>query len=197
MTASGSLSSAVSDVFEPGSTGKVITMAAILDNKIADPLVAVGGARTRTRPTARRRSRTRTSTGSCDLTTTGVLAESSNTGTVMIGQNLPVQTRYDYLAKFGFGAQTGIEMSGESKGILHPVDTWQRRDKFAVLFGQARVRDRAAGHAGLRDDRQRRGARAAAHHQGLDVAGRHLHPDRPRRRRPRSCRRRPPRPCSP
>ena len=36
--ASGSLSSAVSDVFEPGSTGKVITMAAILDNKIADPL---------------------------------------------------------------------------------------------------------------------------------------------------------------
>lgn len=134
--ASGSLSSAVSDVFEPGSTGKVITMAAILDNKIADPLSQWEVPYTYS-PDGKETFKDSHEHGLLRLTTTGVLAESSNTGTVMIGQHLPVQTRYDYLAKFGFGAATGIEMSGESKGILHPVDSWQRRDKFAVLFGQA------------------------------------------------------------
>ena len=65
--------------------------------------------------------------------------------------------------------------AGGVAGILHPVDTWQRRDKFAVLFGQSRVGDRDPGHTGVRDDRQRRRAGAAAHHQGLDVPGRHVH----------------------
>ncbi|GEK20625.1 peptidoglycan D,D-transpeptidase FtsI family protein [Cellulomonas xylanilytica] len=134
--AAGSLSSAVSDVFEPGSTGKVITMAAILDNKIADPLSQWEVPYTYS-PDGKETFKDSHEHDVQRLTTTGVLAESSNTGTVMIGQHLPVQTRYDYLAKFGFGALTGIEMSGESKGILHPVDSWQRRDKFAVLFGQA------------------------------------------------------------
>ncbi|GEL99697.1 peptidoglycan D,D-transpeptidase FtsI family protein [Cellulomonas terrae] len=134
--ASGSLSSAVSDVFEPGSTGKVITMAAILDNKIADPYTQWEVPYTYS-PDGKETFKDSHEHGLLRLTTTGVLAESSNTGTVMIGQQLPVQTRYDYLAKFGFGSLTGIEMSGESKGILHPVDSWQRRDKFAVLFGQA------------------------------------------------------------
>ncbi|WP_243884272.1 peptidoglycan D,D-transpeptidase FtsI family protein [Cellulomonas fengjieae] len=134
--ASGSLSSAVSDVFEPGSTGKVITMAAILDNKIADPLTPWEVPYTYS-PDGKETFKDSHEHGLLRLTTTGVLAESSNTGTVMIGQHLPVQTRYDYLQKFGFGSRTGIEMSGESKGILHPVDDWQRRDKYAVLFGQA------------------------------------------------------------
>ncbi|WP_421733356.1 peptidoglycan D,D-transpeptidase FtsI family protein [Cellulomonas sp.] len=134
--ASGSLSSAVSDVFEPGSTGKVITMSAILDNKIADPLSQWEVPYTYS-PDGHETFKDSHEHGLLHLTTTGVLAESSNTGTVMIGQNLPVQTRYDYLSKFGFGAKTGIEMPGESNGILHPVDSWQRRDKFAVLFGQA------------------------------------------------------------
>ena len=134
--ATGSLSSAVSDVFEPGSTGKVITMAAILDNKIADPLSQWEVPYTYS-PDGKETFKDSHEHGLLRLTTTGVLAESSNTGTVMIGQHLPVQTRYDYLAKFGFGTRTGIEMAGESKGILHPVDDWQRRDKYAVLFGQA------------------------------------------------------------
>lgn len=134
--ASGSLSSAVSDVFEPGSTGKVITMSAILENNIATPLSQWSVPYTYS-PDGHETFKDSHEHGVLPLTTTGVLAESSNTGTVMIGQSLPVQTRYDYLAKFGFGAKTGIEMPGESNGILHPVDTWQRRDKFAVLFGQS------------------------------------------------------------
>jgi cell division protein FtsI (penicillin-binding protein 3) len=134
--ASGSLSSAVSDVFEPGSTGKVITMSAILENHVADPLSQweVPYQYTTENNQTFKDSHEH---GLLHLTTTGVLAESSNTGTVMIGQNLPVQTRYDYMAKFGFGAKTGIEMPGESNGILHPADEWDGRSKYAVLFGQA------------------------------------------------------------
>ena len=170
----------ISDVFEPGSTGKVITMSAILDNHVATPTsqfqvpYAYSPDGKETFHDSHEHGGRRTSRS------TGILAESSNTGTVMVGQNLPVQTRYDYLKKFGFGAKTGIEMPGESVGILHPVDTWQRRDKFAVLFGQSRLGDRAPGDAGVRDDRQRRRPRPAAHHQGLDVPGRHVHAGRPR-----------------
>jgi cell division protein FtsI (penicillin-binding protein 3) len=54
----------------------------------------------------------------------------------MIGQKMPQQVRYDYLAKFGFGTRTGIELPGESAGILHPADKWDGRTKYAVLFGQ-------------------------------------------------------------
>ena len=115
----------------------------------------------------------------------------------MVGQNLPVQTRYDYLKKFGFGAKTGIEMPGESVGILHPVDTWQRRDKFAVLFGQS-LSVTALQATQVFATIANGGVRvAAAHHQGLDLPGRHLHPVGPRRRRPRWSRPRPRRPCSP
>lgn len=132
----GSLSSAISDVFEPGSTGKVITMSAILDNHVATPTSQFQVPYSYS-PDGKETFHDSHEHAVQNLTLAGILAESSNTGTVMVGQNLPVQTRYDYLAKFGFGAKTGIEMPGESVGILHPVDTWQRRDKFAVLFGQS------------------------------------------------------------
>jgi len=52
--------------------------------------------------------------GELGLTLTGILSESSNTGTVMVGQNVPRQVRYDYLAKFGFGSTTGIGLRGRA-----------------------------------------------------------------------------------
>ncbi|WP_426595352.1 peptidoglycan D,D-transpeptidase FtsI family protein [Cellulomonas sp. McL0617] len=133
---SGSLSSAISDVFEPGSTGKVITMSAILDNHVATPTSQFQVPYAYS-PDGKETFHDSHEHGVENLTLTGILAESSNSGTVMVGQNLPVQTRFDYLQKFGFGAKTGIELPGESVGILHPVSSWERRDKFAVLFGQS------------------------------------------------------------
>ncbi|QHT55485.1 penicillin-binding protein 2 [Cellulomonas sp. H30R-01] len=135
----GSLASSVSDVFEPGSTGKVITMAAALDAGLVTPLTQFEVPYTYTTENGETFKDSHEH-GLLRLTTTGVLAESSNTGTVMIGQNLPQQTRHDYLTKFGFGARTGIELPGESPGILRSWETWDswdRRSKFAVLFGQA------------------------------------------------------------
>lgn len=129
------VSRALSNVFEPGSTAKVITMAAAIETGVTGPL---GRWEVADRYTT---ANNQTFKDSHDheplhLTTTGVLAKSSNTGTVMIGEKLPQQVRYDYLAKFGFGAKTGLELGGESAGILHPSDKWDGRTKYAVLFGQ-------------------------------------------------------------
>ncbi|QTE30654.1 peptidoglycan D,D-transpeptidase FtsI family protein [Pengzhenrongella sicca] len=129
------ISRALSNVFEPGSTAKVITMAAAIETGVAAPLDQWQV------PYQYTTENNQTFKDShehdlLNLTTAGVLAESSNTGTVMIGQNIPQQVRYDYLAKFGFGKRTGIELPGESAGILHPADEWDGRTKYAVLFGQ-------------------------------------------------------------
>ncbi|HEY0189244.1 MAG TPA: penicillin-binding protein 2 [Cellulomonas sp.] len=129
-------SSAIADVFEPGSTAKVITMAAAIETGLVDPETQF------TVPYQYTTSNGQTFKDSHEhadeqLTTTGILAESSNTGTVMIGQNIPQQTRYDYLAKFGFGSTTGVELPAESAGILNDSDDWDGRSKYAVLFGQS------------------------------------------------------------
>ena len=129
-------SSAVSDVFEPGSTAKIITMAAAIETGLVDPYTQFEVPYQYTTANNQTFKDSHEHAG-LRLTTTGILAESSNTGTVMIGQDIPQQVRYDYLAKFGFGAKTGIELPNESAGLLHPADQWDGRSKYAVLFGQA------------------------------------------------------------
>jgi len=128
-------STAAADVFEPGSTAKIITMGALLETGRATPLSRFKVADTYTSANGQvfhdshEHPREK-------WTLTGILSESSNTGTVMAGQQLPEQVRYDFLSKFGFGAKTGIELGGESRGILHPVADWDGRTKYNVLFGQ-------------------------------------------------------------
>ena len=78
--------------------------------------------------------------GDLPLTLTGILAESSNAGTVMVGQNIPPQVRLDYLHKFGFGSTTGLGLPGETAGLLVPdLSAWDHdgRSPYAILFGQA------------------------------------------------------------
>lgn len=134
--ATGALSKSVSDVFEPGSTSKVVTMAAALEEGLVTPTERFQVADRWQTPHGE------TIKDSHDhpvlpLTATGVFAESSNVGTILFGQRLSKQQRYDYLARFGLGSRTGIEMPGESAGLLRTPDKWQGRDEYAVLFGQA------------------------------------------------------------
>ncbi|HEY0119139.1 MAG TPA: penicillin-binding protein 2 [Cellulomonas sp.] len=133
---SGALSRAASEVFEPGSTGKVITMAALLENGLATPTSQYQVPDRFTTPNGAGVIKDDEDHPVENLTLTGILSESSNVGTVTVGQQLTVQQRYDYLTKFGFGAKTGIEMPGESRGILRPGDQWDGRTKYNVLFGQ-------------------------------------------------------------
>jgi cell division protein FtsI (penicillin-binding protein 3) len=131
-------SRAIKDVFEPGSTGKVVTMAAALEE---------GYWKATSRFTVPYRFTTPNGETFKDshehpvqrLTLAGVLAHSSNTGTVQVGEKIPRQVRYDYLRKFGFGEPTGLGLPGESDGILPPADvsTWDDRTQYTVLFGQS------------------------------------------------------------
>lgn len=128
----------VSSTFEPGSTAKIVSMAAALETKV-------------TTPTDRWRVPDRYTTGNNQtfrdstphptlrLTTTGIFAQSSNTGTVMIGEDVPRQVRYDYLKKFGFGERTGLGLPTEEPGTLIPVEKWDGRTQWAVLFGQGGI----------------------------------------------------------
>lgn len=125
----------ISNIFDPGSTGKVITMAGILDLGIATPESEYEV------PDSYTTSNGQTFSDSHDhpvekLTLAGILTTSSNAGTVIVGQEIPKQVRYDYLHKFGFGQPTGLGLPGESAGILHPAESWDGSTEYAVLFGQ-------------------------------------------------------------
>jgi len=132
-TSSGSLAPSISNVFEPGSTGKVITMAAVLEEGLVSPTDRW------TVPDRLTIENGQTFKDSHEhevqrLTTAGVLAESSNTGTVQIGSKLSVDKRYQWLERFGFGSRTGIELAGESAGLF--ADRNNNRTPYVVLFGQ-------------------------------------------------------------
>jgi cell division protein FtsI (penicillin-binding protein 3) len=70
------------------------------------------------------------------FTATGILAESSNVGTLMIAQKVGQQTFADYLKKFGLGSKTGIELPGESGGLLPDISTWSNSTFTNLPIGQ-------------------------------------------------------------
>jgi cell division protein FtsI (penicillin-binding protein 3) len=125
---------AVQDAYEPGSTGKVITLSAALEEKTVTPtsvftvpysLKVVGG----TFHDAEHH-------GTEHLTATGVLAQSSNVGTIQIGGTMAHDTLYSYLKKFGIGASTGSGLPGEQIGQLPPVAQWSASSAPTIAFGQ-------------------------------------------------------------
>lgn len=133
--AGGALSRAVSDVFEPGSTGKVITMSGLIESGLATPTSQFTVPYQYTAPNGQSFTDSHQHPTE-QWTTTGILAESSNSGTVMAGQQLSKDQRYDFMRRFGLGSPTGIELPGESAGILHPANQWDGRTQYTVLFGQ-------------------------------------------------------------
>ena len=70
------------------------------------------------------------------LTSAQVLAESSNVGTVQIGEKLSSDVRHSYIERFGFGSLTGIEMPAESAGMLGAASDWDDRTNYTTMFGQ-------------------------------------------------------------
>lgn len=122
---------------EPGSVGKVVTFAAALDAGTITPtsvfnvpysldLLDAGGPITDFHEHDGE-----------TLTATGILAESSNTGTVLVGQTLSNEQRYDMMKAVGFGDLTGVELAGETTGILRPPSEWAGRDQYVSMFGQS------------------------------------------------------------
>ncbi|MFG2499408.1 peptidoglycan D,D-transpeptidase FtsI family protein [Streptomyces sp. NPDC048441] len=128
------------DAFEPGSTAKIMSMAAVLEEKAATPGTHV------TVPNRLHRG-DRLFQDDIDhptwhLTLNGVLAKSSNIGTILATGELGKTQReanrslYSYLRKFGIGRETGLGFPGETSGILAPADKWSTSQQFTVPFGQ-------------------------------------------------------------
>ena len=124
----------VLDVYEPGSTGKVMTIAAALEEKKITPETVL------TIPDRLKRSvkvfRDHEPHPTQRLTTAGVLAVSSNTGSIKVGEMMSNDKLYDYLTKFGIGTKTGSGLPGESRGILPKVADWSGTTAPTVAFGQ-------------------------------------------------------------
>ena len=124
----------VEDAYEPGSTGKVITLAAALEEKKITPTTVFSVPYSLKRSDATFHDHERHPTQR--LTSTGILAVSSNTGTIQIGETMSHDTLFSYLSKFGMGSKTGSGLPGESAGILHPVKDWSGTSAPTIAFGQ-------------------------------------------------------------
>lgn len=124
----------VQDVYEPGSTGKIMTLAAALEERKVTPetLFTVPDSIKRGGKTFHDHDRHSVKY----LTTSGILAISSNTGTIQVGEKLSNKTLHDYLVKFGIGESTGSGLPGESAGLFRPVSDWSGTTAPTVAFGQ-------------------------------------------------------------
>jgi cell division protein FtsI (penicillin-binding protein 3) len=124
---------AVTALYEPGSTFKLITLAAAFDQGITRPeeifdcengAVYVAGHRIRDhKPFGL-------------LNVADILAQSSDVGAIKIALRLGAPKFYDYIRAFGFGQATGVDMPGESKGILRRLENWSAVSIGSISMGQ-------------------------------------------------------------
>nr|WP_322973839.1 penicillin-binding protein 2 [Actinacidiphila oryziradicis] len=131
---------ALQDAYEPGSVSKLMSMAAVLDTGAATATtsVTVPG----TLPRADRVFHDDVDHGTWYLTLNGVLAKSSNIGTILAAQQLGKtqaqanQVLYSYLRKFGIGQPSGLGFPGETSGILATAKDWNASQQYTIPFGQ-------------------------------------------------------------
>jgi cell division protein FtsI (penicillin-binding protein 3) len=124
----------VSDVFEPGSVMKGVTLSAALEEGKAKPdtVLSVNG---------HIKAGDKVVTDAHDhepknWTVTGILAKSSNVGAIMLAREVGDQKLEHYLRAFGLGKKTGIELPGESAGILQDSADWTASRAANVPIGQ-------------------------------------------------------------
>ncbi len=124
----------VTAAYEPGSVEKMMTAAAVIDEGLAKPLDTFT-----IPPTYTVDGQTFSDAfthGTEERTLAGIIGYSMNTGTVMAGQRLSKEQRYDWLKKFGIGEAPDIGLPATAAGILTPPDQWDGRQQYTVLFGQ-------------------------------------------------------------
>lgn len=128
-------SRALSDVYEPGSVEKVLTAASLVDaGKVT--------ARTKIKVPAELQRQDRVindwfAHGVIRLTMAGVIAKSSNIGTVLAADKLTTAQLADYLNRFGLGHKTEVGVRGETRGLLPSAQTMTSQTKDRIAFGQS------------------------------------------------------------
>ncbi|MCD6407792.1 penicillin-binding protein 2 [bacterium] len=124
---------AVTDLFEPGSVFKIVTATAVIEENVISPedIIECENGKWFVRnhyihdvhPHKK-------------LTFEEVIIKSSNIGTVKAAMELGEKKLYEYCRRFGFGEKSGIDLPGEIKGILRPLNMWSSYSITAVPIGQ-------------------------------------------------------------
>lgn len=128
---------AVNDAYEPGSTFKIVTFSAALENGVVSEgdhyycpgYIYVDGVRVN----CSKRE------GHGDQSLGEVLKNSCNVGTVLIAQELGKEKLNEVVKLFGFGQKTGIDLPGETKGIIFNTDAMKNIDLATASIGQGNV----------------------------------------------------------
>ncbi|SDG56843.1 peptidoglycan D,D-transpeptidase FtsI family protein [Klenkia brasiliensis] len=125
---------AISDVFEPGSVMKAVTLSAAIEDGHATPdtVLSVNGHI----PAGDVVVTDAHDHAPVDWTVTGILAKSSNVGTIMLAREVGDARLEQYMRAFGLGSTTGIELPGESAGILQDSADWTASRAANVPIGQ-------------------------------------------------------------
>jgi cell division protein FtsI (penicillin-binding protein 3) len=124
---------AASALYEPGSVFKIVTLSAAIDQGITNPdelidcqngAIYIAGHRIRDhKPFGL-------------LTVSQVLSNSSDIGAIKVGLRLGAPKLYDYIRSFGFGQPTGVDLPGESRGMLRRLEIWTPVSVGSISMGQ-------------------------------------------------------------
>lgn len=125
---------AINQAVEPGSTEKILTATAVMQDKGVEPTTVFDVPASLViddqtiddafaHPAQKR-------------TFSGIITDSMNTGTVLAGKKLTKEERYNWLKRYGMGEYTGIELTGEAQGLVADYNEWDIRQQYTVLFGQ-------------------------------------------------------------
>jgi len=124
---------ALQNIYEPGSTFKIVAYSAAIEKGLAKPDDQIDcqmGAIT----VAGRVVHDHHPYGT--LTLTEALAKSSNVAAIKLGLRVGNESMYDFMTRFGFGSKTGVELPGETVGILRKVERWQPSSMGSLAMGQ-------------------------------------------------------------
>jgi cell division protein FtsI (penicillin-binding protein 3) len=124
---------ALQNIYEPGSTFKVVAFSAAIEKGLAKPddhIDCQMGSIT----VAKRLIHDHHPFG--NLTIAEALAKSSNVAAIKLGLRVGDPTMYDYITRFGFGSRTGIELPGETAGLVRPLNRWQPSSIGSIAIGQ-------------------------------------------------------------
>ncbi|HKP72366.1 MAG TPA: penicillin-binding protein [Pyrinomonadaceae bacterium] len=150
---------ALQNIYEPGSTFKVVAYTAALEEKLVRPTDLIdcqmgsinlfGRIIHDTHPHG-------------TLTITEALAQSSNVAAIKLGLKVGKERMFDYMTRFGFGQRTGIELKGETRGLVRKPERWEPTSMGSVAMGQevgVTPIQMAAAYAAIAND----GLRVAPH----------------------------------
>src|SRR5262249_37607816 len=123
---------AITTPFEPGSVFKTVTLAAALETTRIRPdtMIDCGNGRIKLFGRVIHDHNSYSA-----LTMSQVLEKSSNIGAIQIGLQVGEQNLYKYVRAFGFGRKTGIELPGESAGLVRRVQDWRLSSIGSVAMG--------------------------------------------------------------